>query len=49
MFSVKGEVYITEIYILFNFKIFGYNIWPSFNNLFYCNCLILSFIINIKG
>jgi hypothetical protein len=46
MFSVKCESNILEIYIMFNFKIFGYNIWPRFNDMFQYNGLILSAIIN---
>jgi hypothetical protein len=51
MFDVKGECYILEIYlyIMFNFKIFGYNIWPRFNDMFSCNGFILNFIINVEG
>jgi len=48
MFSVKGECYLLEIYIKFNFKIFGHNIWPRFNDMFYCNGLILSFSLMFR-
>jgi hypothetical protein len=34
MFIVKGEGKVVEIYIIFNFKIFGYNIWPGFNDIY---------------
>jgi hypothetical protein len=34
MFNVKGEGYVLEIHIMFNFKILGYNIWPRFNDTF---------------
>jgi len=34
MFSVKGESYVLEVYKIFNFKIFGYNIWPHFSDTF---------------
>jgi len=34
MFSVKGGGYILELYIMFNFKIFVYNIWPRDNEIF---------------
>jgi len=47
VFSVKGEGYVLELYIMFNFKIFGYNIWPRFNDMFYCNGSIISFIIKV--
>jgi hypothetical protein len=33
MFSVKGEVLVQGIYIMFNFKIFGYNIQLRFNDM----------------
>jgi len=46
MFIVKGEGYVLKVYIMFNFKIFGYNIWPRYNDIFQCNCLILTFIFN---
>jgi len=47
MLSVKGEGYVLEVYIIYNFKISGYNIWPLFNDEFKCNGLILSFFINV--
>jgi hypothetical protein len=34
-------------YIMFYFKIFGYNIWTPFNYMFKGNCLLLSFIVNV--
>jgi hypothetical protein len=34
MFSVKGEGYLLEVYKLFNFKIFVYNTWSRFNDVF---------------
>jgi len=46
MFSVKGEGKELEVYMMFNFKIFGYNIWPRFNDTIYCNGIIFNFIIN---
>jgi hypothetical protein len=46
MFRVKGEVYVLEVYIMFNFIIFGFNIWPRFNDMFQCNYFILIFITN---
>jgi len=34
MISVKGEGYVLEVYKIINFIIFGYNIWPLFNDMF---------------
>jgi hypothetical protein len=34
MFSVKGEGCVLEENIRFNFKSFGYNIRPRFNDMF---------------
>jgi len=47
MFRVMGGDLLLEEYIIFNFVILGYNIWPRFNGTFYSNGLILSFIINV--
>jgi hypothetical protein len=49
MISVKGESYVLEIFIKFNFQTSGYNIWPRFNDMFYCNGLFLRFIIYVYG
>jgi hypothetical protein len=46
MFSVKGEDYLLELYITFNFKIFIYIIWLRLNNIFLYNGIFLIFIIN---
>jgi hypothetical protein len=40
MFSVKDEGYEFEIYIIFNYIIFGYNIWPVL--MLYFNVMIFS-------
>jgi hypothetical protein len=34
MFNGIGECYVIEVCTMFNFKIFGYNIWPRFNDTF---------------
>jgi hypothetical protein len=34
MISVKGEGKVLEVYMMFDFKIFGNNIWPRFNDTF---------------
>jgi hypothetical protein len=49
MFIVKGEDYELEMYIIFNFKIIDCNMWPRFNDMFYCKVLMLRFIINVLG
>jgi hypothetical protein len=34
MFSVNGEGKELNVYIMFNFRTFGYNIWQRFNDMF---------------
>jgi len=50
MFCVKGECYVLDVYIMFNFKIFDYIIWPRFNDMFYFNgfFLVLLFMFKFK-
>jgi len=47
LITVKGGGYVLEVYIMFYFKTFVYNICPRFNDTFYRNGLFLTFIINV--
>jgi hypothetical protein len=47
MLSDKGESYLLVVHIMFNFKIFGYNIWRRFKDMILCIDLFLSYIINV--